>query len=213
VDLNSLLPAGSPWELNSASGISDEGTIVTLGFLNGQAHAFRWNLEGEELTLGTIGVTGMTCARARCSQMTELGRRSALNWAVTETVGLGRSVVSRCLRRIASAGTSVFRATRIGDLFGIRLSVAEVRCFNGSVVLFLLGSTACLVPNNSNNVALTPMSLGLFGHMSGHQIFRPPSPKSARCHTGVVRSVNRSHAKDYKCVLGLSHADCYCGSV
>jgi len=44
VDLNSLLPAGSPWDLNSANGIGDDGTIVGVGLLNGQSHAFRWNL-------------------------------------------------------------------------------------------------------------------------------------------------------------------------
>jgi probable HAF family extracellular repeat protein len=41
VDLNSLLPPGSPWDLNSANGIADDGTIVGVGFLNGQSHAFR----------------------------------------------------------------------------------------------------------------------------------------------------------------------------
>ena len=44
VDLNSLLPAGSPWDLQSANGISSNGTIVGVGTINGESHAFRWSL-------------------------------------------------------------------------------------------------------------------------------------------------------------------------
>jgi probable HAF family extracellular repeat protein len=40
IDLNSLLPAGSPWVLLQASGINDEGRIVGYGLLNGEYHAF-----------------------------------------------------------------------------------------------------------------------------------------------------------------------------
>ena len=40
VDLNSLLPAGSPWVLLQASGINDEGRIVGYGLINGEYHAF-----------------------------------------------------------------------------------------------------------------------------------------------------------------------------
>ena len=35
IDLNRLLPAGSPWELASAVGINDAGQIVGIGYLNG----------------------------------------------------------------------------------------------------------------------------------------------------------------------------------
>jgi probable HAF family extracellular repeat protein len=40
IDLNSLLPANSPWVLLQASGINDEGTIVGYGLINGEYHAF-----------------------------------------------------------------------------------------------------------------------------------------------------------------------------
>jgi probable HAF family extracellular repeat protein len=46
VDLNSLLPAGSPWDLQSANGIGVNGktaTIVGVGLLNGVPHAFSWS--------------------------------------------------------------------------------------------------------------------------------------------------------------------------
>ncbi len=35
IDLNQLLPTGSPWELASAMGINDAGQIVGIGYLNG----------------------------------------------------------------------------------------------------------------------------------------------------------------------------------
>jgi probable HAF family extracellular repeat protein len=40
IDLNSLLPAGSPWVLLEASGINDEGRVVGYGTINGEYHAF-----------------------------------------------------------------------------------------------------------------------------------------------------------------------------
>lgn len=48
VDLNSLLPAGSGWVLNSATGVNLNGKIVGSGTINGQTHAFVWNLYYEE---------------------------------------------------------------------------------------------------------------------------------------------------------------------
>jgi len=40
VDLNSLLPAGSPWDLQSANGIASNGDVVGTGIINGESHAF-----------------------------------------------------------------------------------------------------------------------------------------------------------------------------
>jgi probable HAF family extracellular repeat protein len=40
VDLNSLLPPGSGWELLEATGINDSGQIVGNGVINGQTHGF-----------------------------------------------------------------------------------------------------------------------------------------------------------------------------
>jgi probable HAF family extracellular repeat protein len=42
VDLNSMLPSGSPWDLLSANAIGADGTIVGIGIINGEAHAFAW---------------------------------------------------------------------------------------------------------------------------------------------------------------------------
>ncbi|MBV8820842.1 MAG: hypothetical protein JO022_20950 [Acidobacteriaceae bacterium] len=44
VDLNTLLPGGSPWVLMAANGISDQGDIVGYGTINGESHAFSWKL-------------------------------------------------------------------------------------------------------------------------------------------------------------------------
>jgi probable HAF family extracellular repeat protein len=40
VDLNSLLPPGSAWQLLEATGINDSGQIVGNGIFNGQTHGF-----------------------------------------------------------------------------------------------------------------------------------------------------------------------------
>jgi len=42
VDLNTLLPSGSPWTLSVANGIDDNGRIVGYGLINGEYHAFIW---------------------------------------------------------------------------------------------------------------------------------------------------------------------------
>jgi probable HAF family extracellular repeat protein len=39
-DLNTLIPAGSGWELVEARGINDSGQITGSGFIGGQRHAF-----------------------------------------------------------------------------------------------------------------------------------------------------------------------------
>jgi probable HAF family extracellular repeat protein len=40
IDLNTLIPAGSPWYLQAASSINDAGQIVGWGTINGNTHAF-----------------------------------------------------------------------------------------------------------------------------------------------------------------------------
>jgi hypothetical protein len=40
LDLNSLIPSGSSWDLLEAYGINNAGQIVGEGLLNGQSHAF-----------------------------------------------------------------------------------------------------------------------------------------------------------------------------
>jgi probable HAF family extracellular repeat protein len=39
-DLNTLIPANSGWELDTASAINDNGWIVGQGSINGQYHGF-----------------------------------------------------------------------------------------------------------------------------------------------------------------------------
>ena len=45
LDLNTLIPSGSGWELLEAYGINNSGEIVGEGLLNGQSHAFLLNPE------------------------------------------------------------------------------------------------------------------------------------------------------------------------
>ena len=40
VDLNTLIPKGSPWYLQAADSVNDFGEIVGQGLINGQVHAF-----------------------------------------------------------------------------------------------------------------------------------------------------------------------------
>jgi probable HAF family extracellular repeat protein len=40
VDLNTLIPAGSPWYLQNACSINDAGEIAGQGLINGEVHAF-----------------------------------------------------------------------------------------------------------------------------------------------------------------------------
>jgi probable HAF family extracellular repeat protein len=39
-DLNTLIPAGSPWYLLQALSINDAGEIAGYGTINGETHAF-----------------------------------------------------------------------------------------------------------------------------------------------------------------------------
>jgi len=40
IDLNDLIPKGSPWMLQSAAGINAAGQIAGQGLINGEVHAF-----------------------------------------------------------------------------------------------------------------------------------------------------------------------------
>lgn len=54
-DLNTNLPAGSPWVLTSANGISSGGLIAGIGDISGMEHAFLTKLAAGTLDLGTLG--------------------------------------------------------------------------------------------------------------------------------------------------------------
>jgi probable HAF family extracellular repeat protein len=45
VDLNSFLPANSPWNLTAAYGINSRNTIVGVGTINGEGHAFAFTIK------------------------------------------------------------------------------------------------------------------------------------------------------------------------
>lgn len=74
-DLNTLIPPGTGWHLNSAWGINNEGAIAGTGTLNGAPHAFLLlpricaDLNGDHLVdlsdlaalLAAFGCTGGTC--------------------------------------------------------------------------------------------------------------------------------------------------------
>jgi len=54
VDLNTLLPKGSGWELKAAYGINDAGHVVGKGTHLGKTHAFLWKGSGDAVDLGTL---------------------------------------------------------------------------------------------------------------------------------------------------------------
>ncbi|MGN6366966.1 MAG: DUF3466 family protein [Phycisphaerae bacterium] len=56
IDLNDLLPAGSPWHLYEATAINDSGVIVGDGKINGQDHAFVLIPTPEPATLSFIAL-------------------------------------------------------------------------------------------------------------------------------------------------------------
>ena len=47
LDLNSLIPSDSGWDLLEAYGINDAGEIVGEGLYDGQSHAFRLDLDSQ----------------------------------------------------------------------------------------------------------------------------------------------------------------------
>jgi probable HAF family extracellular repeat protein len=53
IDLNTLLPANSGWQLQAATGINDSGQIVGYGTINGQTHAFLLNTQDEPIAPAT----------------------------------------------------------------------------------------------------------------------------------------------------------------
>jgi probable HAF family extracellular repeat protein len=72
VDLNGLLPPGSGWVLNQATGINDSGQIVGEGTINGQTHGFLLSPltpasvpEPGTLALFTTALSGLLAFRLR----------------------------------------------------------------------------------------------------------------------------------------------------
>jgi probable HAF family extracellular repeat protein len=72
-DLNTLLPANSGWVLGEADGINDSQQIVGQGIINGQYHAFLWQIQqlagspagiGTPTDLGTLPGVASSGAKA-----------------------------------------------------------------------------------------------------------------------------------------------------
>jgi probable HAF family extracellular repeat protein len=62
IDLNTLLPPGSGWNLLSAEGINNRGDIVGYGTIGGQTHAFLLTVpEPSSLVLAGVGVALLLC--------------------------------------------------------------------------------------------------------------------------------------------------------
>jgi probable HAF family extracellular repeat protein len=64
-DLNSMLPTNSGWVLSQAWGINDQQQIVGQGTINGQKHAFLWQVGGGvPLDLGALVAGGSSIGTA-----------------------------------------------------------------------------------------------------------------------------------------------------
>ena len=65
IDMNKLLPAGTGWVLQYATGVNDTGQVSGYGTVNGQTHAFLLNIP-EPTALFTMGVSAcMLLSRRR----------------------------------------------------------------------------------------------------------------------------------------------------
>jgi len=66
IDLNTLLPSGSGWNLLSAEGINSQGDIVGYGTIGGQTHAFLMTVpEPSSLALAGCGAIGLLALLGR----------------------------------------------------------------------------------------------------------------------------------------------------
>jgi probable HAF family extracellular repeat protein len=75
-DLNDLIPVSSGWQLQTAYGLGEDGSIVGVGILNGQTEGFLLTPDGvsapaivpEPASLWALGVAGLCLLRCRRSK-------------------------------------------------------------------------------------------------------------------------------------------------
>jgi len=72
-DLNSLIPAGSGWELQRAAGINDAGQIVGTGTINGQTHGFLLSVNNPTPSISNISPTSAPAGSASDLTLTVRG--------------------------------------------------------------------------------------------------------------------------------------------
>jgi len=72
-DLNSLIPAGSGWELQGAAGINDAGQIVGTGTINGQTHGFLLSVDNPTPSISSISPTSAPAGSAADLTLTVRG--------------------------------------------------------------------------------------------------------------------------------------------
>jgi probable HAF family extracellular repeat protein len=93
-DLNSLVPAGSGWDLSSAYGINDAGQIVGSGTLNGQFHGFLLTpISGghsskSQKQVQPVGKVQTTPAITRPASMSFLDDRLPVTYVVVDRTGV-----------------------------------------------------------------------------------------------------------------------------
>jgi probable HAF family extracellular repeat protein len=108
-DLNALLPAGSPWTLNFATGINDSGQICGIGAVGGQEQAFRLTpaLAGDANLDGRVDINDLTIVLAHYGQ-------TAMTWAQGEFTGDGTVDINDLTIVLANYGHSLAGASAAG---------------------------------------------------------------------------------------------------
>ena len=130
-DLNTLLPAGSGWQLTGASDINDNGQIAGTGLIGGASHAFLYNLATPTTpaSIADLGVfTGGISSGANglnsfghVTGAAQIGVRDA-NGNVISDAFLWKSNVLTNLGTLGNAGSSGLAVNDSDVVVGVSLS-------------------------------------------------------------------------------------------